>query len=92
MSEHLSNSKFIYAVKDRLAQDFNYPFYAVSDLVALRTSIQALPSQFDLDSFELYCLGEFSHDTGYVIGFDQPSFICKLSDAEALFNKMKSEL
>lgn len=85
------SKKFIYAVKDRLGQDFNYPLFAVSDIVALRTILEH-PNSFDLQTFDFYCLGEFSHDTGVIIGLDKPLFICNLSDAEALYNKLKSEL
>lgn len=85
------SKKFIYAVKDILGQDFNYPLFAVSDIVALRTILEH-PNSFDLQTFELYCLGEFSHDTGVIIGLDKPLFICNLNNAEALYNKLKSEL
>lgn len=85
------SKKFIYAVKDRLGQDFNYPLFAISDIVALRTILEH-PNSFDLQTFELYCLGEFSHDTGVIVGLENPHFICNLNDAEALYNKLKSEL
>ena len=85
------NKKLIYAVKDRLGQDFNYPLFAISDLVALRTILEH-PNSFDLQTFELYCLGEFNHDTGVIIALEEPLLVCNLNDAEALYNKLKSEL
>lgn len=87
----MSSRKFIYAVKDKLGQDFNYPIFCVSDLVALRTSLEA-PQSIDKTTFDLYCLGEFDHDSGIIIGYPEPKLLCNLDDAESLYNRLKSEL
>lgn len=70
----------VYSILDDKAQVFNTPYFAVNDLVAIRSfsdlcnDARSSISQH-LGDFHLYCLGEFDTDKGLLKPLDMPAFI-----------------
>jgi hypothetical protein len=71
----------IYSIMDDKAQVFNTPYFAVNDLVSIRSftdlcnDSRSTVSQH-LGDFHLYCLGEFDDVKGLLRPYDMPTFVC----------------
>lgn len=58
----------IYSIKDKVAKEYGPAFSAKNDQVASRAFMLEIPTQFkaNLEDFELWCIGEYDVETGYV--------------------------
>lgn len=69
----------IYTVKDKVADEFGPIFNAANDAVASRNFKQLLGSTPYPEDFELYEVGSFSNETGWIEADAGPTFVADYS-------------
>lgn len=76
----------IYALYDRIAQEFPFTFKAKNDDMMKRVCMSAMLDQGDniikndTDDKDIYITGEFDTETGVVKGLERPGFILHLAE------------
>ena len=76
----------LYSIKDTVAVKFSRPFCQVNDAAAQREFRRALSRELDeaRDDFELYKLGVFHDDDGFVGLVDEPELMLRGSDTRPI--------
>lgn len=57
----------VYTIKDTVGEMSSPPFCAVNDQVAKRQMVQLVGDTEFKEDFKLYCLGEYNHDTMFLV-------------------------
>lgn len=83
----------MYSIRDRVASEFQVPFYAANDPAAKRsvqTELYQHQSQLTMfaDDYVLAKVGSFNTVTGAVVPVDDPQYLCSL---QALLPKVVPE-
>lgn len=67
----------LWCVYDRVSGLYSYPLCAINKDVAERDFLSYASESPFVDDIELYIVGEFNQQTGEVVCYDKPFFVCK---------------
>lgn len=67
--------KRVYAIFDRVAEEFGPPVCAVNDGVAIRMYRQSIKDAGPQDDYRLYYIGDFDTSSGKLIAADVPELV-----------------
>lgn len=77
----------LYSVYDKMREEFNLPFGAINDDIAMRDfGFACLKNPFYSD-LSLFIVGDFNEKDGYIIRDGSAKFVCNGASAVALFKK-----